>query len=103
MDGVYRKKEPVGYCRFDGHRGLLDVGLLKKKQCLKKGCNYLCRYEQHQYWKLREFKKRDKKERKKAKEQRGRTLYDFGDNVDGLLREEGGRVAEGDRCDSDAN
>ena len=103
MDGVYRKKEPVGYCRFDGHKGLLDVGLLKKRQCLKKGCNYLCRYEQHNYWKIREQKKLDKKARKKANEQRRRTIYNFGNNVDGILWEEGGRLEEEDRFDSDAN
>ena len=94
MDGVYRKKEPVGYCRFDGHKGLLDVGLLKKKKRQKKGCNYLCKYEYHAYWKMREYKKQDKKARKKANEQRGCTLCDIGNNVDGILREEGGRTEE---------
>ena len=64
MDGVSRKKLPVGYCRFSGHRGLLDVGLLKKKQCLKKECKYLYRYENHDFWEKRRRKREDKKRRK---------------------------------------
>ena len=65
MDGVPRKKLPVGYCRFSGHRGLLDVGLLKKKQCLRKQCRYLQRFENHEYWEYRRQKRLDKKARKR--------------------------------------
>lgn len=54
-------KSNVGYCRY--HKATLTSNQLKHKECLKKQCLYLEKYE-HTFWKQREKKKEQKKEKK---------------------------------------
>ena len=55
------EKRCIGYCWK--HHCYVSSTQLKQKQCLKKGCNALERYE-HEYWKQREIIKAKKKQRK---------------------------------------
>ena len=54
----------IGYCRH--HCAALTVKTLKCHECLKKQCNALKKYEEHDYWKQRAEKKEMKKARKMA-------------------------------------
>ena len=55
------KSKAVGYCRY--HHAALTVKTLKGRECLKKQCNALTRYD-HEYWKQRELTKSRKKANK---------------------------------------
>lgn len=59
-----RTDAPVGYCYL--HKRALTVTQLKKKECLKKQCDCLKRYEQHPFWAKREEKKEKRRARKAA-------------------------------------
>lgn len=48
------------YCRR--HQKGLTVRQVRKKECLKKNCWYLVKYEQHEWWNQRKLAK----ERRKA-------------------------------------
>lgn len=67
IDHVYRSstKKPCGYCWNKIHRGLLSVKLLKKHKCLQKHCEFLQKYEDHEFWINRERIQQLRKERKK--------------------------------------
>ena len=64
--GTYAsQKHIVGYCWK--HHGAITVKQLKCKQCLKKQCNALEKYESHEYWHQRmviKQKRIEKRERK---------------------------------------
>ena len=55
------KNHCVGYCKF--HKGYMTFKQIKKKECLQKQCSALERLP-HQFWKQREIKKQNKKEKK---------------------------------------
>ena len=52
----------VGYCCY--HKCGITTKQLKKKECLKKNCNYLKKNECHQLWAQRERAKAKKKANK---------------------------------------
>lgn len=57
-----KRSKAVGYCKH--HCAALTVKTLKEHECLKKQCNALKKYEEHDYWKQREVLKARKKENK---------------------------------------
>lgn len=63
LHGLYGSKisrsKAVGYCRC--HCAALTVKTLKGHGCLKKQCNALKKYEDHDFWRQREQKKQSKK------------------------------------------
>ena len=65
LQGLYNtqisEKRCIGYCWK--HRCYMTSTQLKQKECLKKGCNALERYE-HEYWKQRDSLKLKKKQKK---------------------------------------
>lgn len=63
--GFYGAKDltnTVGYC--NRHHLALTVRTLKHRECLKKGCRYLTRHEEHDFWRQREQKKELRRARK---------------------------------------
>lgn len=60
------RNKAVGYCHH--HKAALTVKTLKCHECLKKQCDALKKYEEHDFWRQHE----QKKERRKAKKQ---TIY----------------------------
>lgn len=50
------------YCKR--HRKWMTVKQVKKKECLKKNCWYLVKYEDHDWWKQRKVMKEKRKARK---------------------------------------
>ena len=67
LPGLYgsciNKNRAVGYCCF--HNAALTVKTMKGHECLKKQCNALQKYKEHDFWRQHE----QKKERRKAKKQ----------------------------------
>jgi hypothetical protein len=53
------KKRVIGYCHR--HHCCISSTQLKQKECLKKQCRHLQKYE-HEFWRQRELKKAKKKE-----------------------------------------
>ena len=66
VDGIYRKasKEYVGYCWYKKHKGFLTLSLMKKQECLSKGCHYFQKFEDSPYWQKKAEKKQLKRDRK---------------------------------------
>ena len=66
LHGLYgsqiKRNKAVGYCRY--HCAALTVKTLKCHECLKKQCNALKKYEEHDYWRQHEQKKELRKNRK---------------------------------------
>lgn len=66
LHGLYgsqiSRNKAVGYCRH--HCAALTVKTLKCHECLKKQCNALKKYEEHDYWRQHEQKKELRKRRK---------------------------------------
>lgn len=66
LPGLYgseiSRSRAVGYCPY--HKVALTVKTMKRHECLKKQCNALQRYEEHDFWRQHEQKKARKKERK---------------------------------------
>lgn len=56
----------VGYCAF--HKAFVTTKQLKKKQCLTKQCNRLIKQTNHEYWKQKELKKKNKVDRKRTED-----------------------------------
>lgn len=54
-------RSPCAYCTY--HKCSLTVKQVRQKECLKKGCWYLKKYE-HEWWKQREAVKQKKKNKK---------------------------------------
>lgn len=70
LTGLYgsqvSRARAVGYCRH--HCAALTAKTLKNHECLKKNCNALKKYEEHDYWKEREALKQRKKQNKMNRE-----------------------------------
>ena len=66
LRGLYgsqvNRSRAVGYCRY--HCAALTVKTLKGHECLKKQCDALKRYEDHDYWRQHEQKRELRKARK---------------------------------------
>ena len=66
LHGLYgsqvSRTKAVGYCKY--HCAALTVKTLKGHECLKKQCNSLKKYEEHDYWRQREQKKESKRAKK---------------------------------------
>lgn len=59
-----KAENAVAYCHNPSHVGYLSPAIMKKHECLRKGCKYLHVYEDRAYWERREKKKRAKKFRR---------------------------------------
>ena len=57
------RNKAVGYCHH--HKAALTVKTLKCHECLKKQCDALKKYEEHDFWRQHE----QKRERRKARKQ----------------------------------
>lgn len=57
------RNKAVGYCHY--HKAALTVKTLKCHECLKKQCDALKKYEEHDFWRQHE----QRKERRRAKKQ----------------------------------
>lgn len=44
------KNSVVGYCHFAQHKGSITKPLLKKHECMLKGCHYFEKYKDNPYW-----------------------------------------------------
>ena len=68
MPGLYgssiTKNRAVGYCHF--HNAAMTVKTMKCHECLKKQCNALERYHEHDFWRQHEQKRQLRKARKQA-------------------------------------
>ena len=68
LPGLYgseiTKNRAVGYCHF--HRAALTVKTIKGKECLKKQCDALEKYECHDFWRQHAQKKELRKARKQV-------------------------------------
>jgi hypothetical protein len=68
MPGLYgseiARNRAVGYCRF--HKAALTVKTMKCHECLKKQCDALERYGEHDFWRQHEQKKELRKARKQV-------------------------------------
>lgn len=51
------KRRCIGFCHL--HHCYITATQLRQKECLKKQCNALERYE-HEFWRQRELKKKNK-------------------------------------------
>lgn len=60
-----KNKRPCAYCWSNVHRGYLNAKLIKKHKCLQKQCECLQKFDNHEYWILRDKTKQLRKERKK--------------------------------------
>ena len=65
LHGLYgsmiSRNKAVGYCHY--HKAALTVKTMKCRECLKKQCNALKKYEEHDFWRQH----KQKKELRKAK------------------------------------
>ena len=68
LPGLYgsqiTKNRATGYCHF--HKAALTAKTMKCHQCLKKQCNALEKYPDHDFWRQHEQKKALRKERKQT-------------------------------------
>ena len=68
LNGLYgsqiSRNRAVGYCYF--HKAALTVKTMKCHECLKKQCDALKRYEEHDFWRQHEQKKERRKARKRT-------------------------------------
>ena len=66
LPGLYgseiNKARAVGYCKL--HCAALTVKTLKGHECLKKQCNALKKYEEHDFWRQHEQKRQLRKANK---------------------------------------
>lgn len=73
MPGLYgsniAKNRAVGYCPY--HKVALTVKTMKRHECLKKQCDSLIKYEEHDFWRQH----KQKKELRKARKQVLETFY----------------------------
>lgn len=56
-------RSPCAYCKL--HKCSLTVKQVKQRECLKKECWHLSKYESHEWWKQRLALKQKKKQNKK--------------------------------------
>lgn len=68
MPGLYgseiSRNRATGYCHF--HKAALTVKTMKCHECLKKQCDALEKYPEHDFWRQHEQKKQLKKAKKQA-------------------------------------
>ena len=68
MQGLYgsqvSKSKVVAYCKY--HQAALTVRTMRGHQCLKKQCDAFQRYEEHSFWKQREYQKEQRKAKKRV-------------------------------------
>lgn len=68
LQGLYgssiAKDRACGFCRY--HECALTVKTMKRHQCLKKSCDALERYTDHDFWRQHEQKKEMRKARKQS-------------------------------------
>lgn len=68
LPGLYgseiARNRAVGWCHF--HKSALTVKTMKCKECLKKQCDALERYSEHDFWRQHEQKKELRKARKQV-------------------------------------
>lgn len=66
LNGLYgsmiSRNRAVGYCHY--HKAALTVKTMKGKECLKKQCDALKKYEEHDFWRQHEQKKQLRKAKK---------------------------------------
>ena len=66
LPGLYgsqiTKSRAVGYCPY--HKAALTVKTMKRHECLKKQCDALQKYAEHDFWRQHEQKKAIKKAKK---------------------------------------
>ena len=66
LNGLYgsmiSRSKAVGYCHY--HKAALTVKTMKCHECLKKQCDALKKYEEHDFWRQHEQKKELRKARK---------------------------------------
>lgn len=66
MPGLYGseilKSRAVGYCHY--HKAALTVKTMKCHECLRKQCDALEKYSEHDFWRQHEQKKELRKARK---------------------------------------
>ena len=58
------RNRAVGYCHF--HKSALTVKTMKCHECLKKQCDALEKYEEHDFWRQHAQKKELRKARKQV-------------------------------------
>jgi len=64
--GTYIDSEPVGFCKFGGHRGCITKNIYKNKGC--DGCSHFRKNEKHPAWKSKHPFKQTKRNQKKKKQ-----------------------------------
>ena len=68
VQGLYgsfiSRSKAVGYCYY--HKAALTVKTMKCHECLKKQCDALKKYEEHDFWRQHEQKKEWRKARKQT-------------------------------------
>jgi hypothetical protein len=66
LHGLYgsqvSRSKAVGYCYY--HKAALTTKTMKCHECLKKQCDALKKYEDHDFWRQREQKKELRRARK---------------------------------------
>ena len=66
LNGLYgsmiSRSKAVGYCHY--HKAALTVKTMKCHECLKKRCDALKKYEEHDFWRQHEQKKELRKARR---------------------------------------
>jgi hypothetical protein len=66
LNGLYgstiSRSKAVGYCHY--HKAALTVKTMKCHECLKKQCDALKKYEEHDFWRQHEQKKELRKARR---------------------------------------
>lgn len=91
------KKSVVGYCHFSEHKGSITKTLLKKHECVAKGCHYFEKYKDNPYWKgfeqvqaakhiRRETARRIKKEEEKQRKEWIDTAQKIADDLEYELK-----------------
>ena len=61
---IIAKNRAVGYCHF--HKAALTVKTMKCKECLKKQCDAIEKYDEHDFWRQHAQKKDLRKARKQV-------------------------------------
>ena len=57
----------VAYCRR--HKKSMTVKVMKRRNCLGYGCNYLIKHPEHPFWQEQEERKEKRRERKRRLEE----------------------------------
>ncbi|MBQ3794789.1 MAG: hypothetical protein II842_00640 [Butyrivibrio sp.] len=71
MKGQPCEENCVAYCHCYKHRGGLSKDMMKQHECLKKGCRYLEKYEDHPYWGKKKYINHARKENRSNRNVQG--------------------------------